>query len=70
MIKRLVLAAAAAAIAVTGAVAQQDPIAARKELMKQSSAQGRVGAQMARGEAPYDQAKAQAVLATYADKAQ
>ena len=37
--------------------------------MKQSSTQGRIATQMIRGEAPYDQAKAQAVLAAYADKA-
>jgi len=47
----------------------QDIIAQRQALMKRSGAEARVGAQMARGEVPFDAAKAQAIFATFADKA-
>ena len=51
---------AVAAIArVTAVAAQSDPIAQRKELMKQQGAQTKTGAGMAKGEAPFDLAKAQ-----------
>ena len=66
---RVVLAAVVVAFGVT-AVAAQDVIAERKNLMKRSGEQARAGAQMVRGEAPYDQAKAQAIFDTYIDKAQ
>jgi cytochrome c556 len=66
---RIVLVAAAMAVGATAVVAQGDVIAERKALMKRSGEQARAGAQMVRGEAPYDQAKAQAVLANFADKA-
>lgn len=69
MITRIFLAAIAAIVCVTGVLAQSDPIAERKALMKRSGEQARAGTQMVRGEAPYDQAKAQAVLAAFADKA-
>jgi cytochrome c556 len=64
---RTVLAVVAIAVGVTAVVAQSDPIAARKQLMKDIGAQTKTGAGMAKGEVPYDQAKAQAILATYAD---
>lgn len=66
---RTVLAVAAIAIGVTAVGAQSDPIAARKALMKSVGDQTKVGGGMAKGEAPYDQAKAQAILATYVDAA-
>ena len=66
---RVVLAAVVVAFGVT-AVAAQDVIAERKNLMKRSGEQARAGAQMVRGEAPYDQTKAQAIFDTYIDKAQ
>ena len=59
---RTVLAVAAIAIGVTAVVAQSDPIAARKALMKEMGARPRPAAGMAKGEVPYDQAKAQADL--------
>jgi cytochrome c556 len=64
---RTVLAAAAIAIGVTAVVAQSDPIAARRQHMKDLGAQTKTGAGMAKGEIPYDHAKAQAILATYVE---
>src|SRR5947207_14996439 len=66
---RTVLAVAAIAIGVTAVAAQSDPIAARKAVMKENGAQTKVGVAMAKGEAPYDQAKAQAIFANYVDVA-
>jgi cytochrome c556 len=57
------------AIGATVVVAQQDPIAARKELMKANGAQARIGAAMAKGEAPFDLAKAKVIFATYQNAA-
>jgi cytochrome c556 len=64
---RTVLAVAAIAIGVTAVAAQSDPIAARKALMKEQGAQTKTGAGMAKGEAPFDLAKAQAILAGYVE---
>jgi len=64
---RTALAVAAIAIGVTAVAAQSDPIAARKALMKNVGALTKTGGQMAKGEAPYDQAKAQEIFATYID---
>ena len=62
---RTVLAVAAIAIGVTAVAAQSDPIAARKEVMKGVGAATKTGGQMAKGEIPYDQTKAQEVFTTY-----
>ena len=64
---RTVLAVAAIAIGVTAVAAQSDPIATRKQIMKGVGGQTKTGGAMAKGEAPYDQAKAQAIFATYID---
>lgn len=69
MKKALVLAAAALAIGVTGVLAQGDPIAARRDLMKKVGAATRTATQMVKGEAPFDLAKAKEVLAVYAEAA-
>jgi cytochrome c556 len=66
---RTVLAVAAITIGVSAVVAQSDPIAARKGLMKNMGAATKTGAQMVKGEVPYDQAKANEVFATYIDVA-
>jgi cytochrome c556 len=69
---RTVLAVATVAtvtLGLTAVVAQQDPIAARKALMKGNGDQARIGGQMSRGEAPFDAAKAQLIFTTYADTA-
>src|ERR1700742_1903970 len=67
---RTVLAVSAIAIGITAVAAQSDPIAARKELMKGIGGQTKTGAGMAKGEVPYDQAKAQAVISSYVDAAE
>jgi cytochrome c556 len=66
---RTVLAVAAVALGATIVVAQQDPIAARKAIMKANGEQARIGTQMVRGEAPFDLAKAKAIFVTYQDAA-
>ena len=47
-----------------------DVINTRQTLMKRSGDMAKAGAAMARGQAPYDQAKVQEILAAFADKAQ
>jgi cytochrome c556 len=66
MMKRLVLAVAVVALGVTAVLAQSDPIAARKQLMKDNGAQSKVARDMIDGKEPYDNAKAQKVLTTFA----
>jgi cytochrome c556 len=66
---RTVVAVAAIAVGITAVAAQSDPIAARKALMKEVGAQTKTGGQMAKGEAPYDQTKAQHILDVYVDAA-
>ena len=66
---RTVLAVAAIAIGVTAVAAQSDPIATRKATMKEVGAQTKTGGGMAKGEAPYDQGKAQTIFSTYVDAA-
>ena len=70
---RTVLATMALAIGVTAVAAQSDPIAARKALMKANGDQAKIGAAMAKGEAPFDLEKAKKVFTTFeesGDKAQ
>jgi cytochrome c556 len=69
---RVMLAAGALVLAATVAAAQSDAIAARKALMKANGEQAKVGAAIAKGEAPFDAAKVQTIFATFvnaADKA-
>jgi cytochrome c556 len=66
---RTVLAVAAIAIGATAVAAQSDPIAARKALMKDVSGQTRIGAGIAKGDTPYDQAKVDTIFATFQDAA-
>src|SRR5947199_5540224 len=67
---RTMLAVSAIAIGITAVAAQSDPIAARKAIMKEVGAQTKTGSGMAKGEVPYDQAKAQTIFSTYADASQ
>jgi cytochrome c556 len=62
---RTVLAVGAIAIGITVVAAQSDPIAARRQHMKDLGAQTKTGAGIAKGEIPYDQAKADAIFASY-----
>jgi cytochrome c556 len=64
-----VAAIAAVALGATAVVAQQDPIAARKALMKANGQNGAVLAKMVKGEEPFDAAKAKAAFVTFQDAA-
>ena len=55
--------AAAIALGVCVAVAQEDPIKARKALMKANGDQAKILADMSKGEKPYDQAAVTKALA-------
>jgi cytochrome c556 len=69
---KIATAFAVAAIVVLGAtavIAQQDPIAARKALMKANGAAAKTGVGMAKGEVPFDLAAAKKVFATFEDAA-
>jgi cytochrome c556 len=70
MMVRIVLAAAIAAVGVTAVVAQSDPIAARKALMKGNNDNARALVKMSRGEEPFDTAKVNAAFAQWAETAQ
>lgn len=61
---RTVLAVAALALGIVAANAQ-DPIAARKALMKATGGQAGQGAKFMKGEEAFDLAKAQAIFAQY-----
>src|SRR5262249_18614913 len=66
MIVRTVLAATAViALAATAVVAQQDPIAARKELMKGNGRAAQLGTKMTKGEEPFTVEKGKSVFASY-----
>jgi cytochrome c556 len=70
MMKRIVLAVAIIAAGVTAVVAQSDPIAARKALMKANNENARNLVRMTRGEDPYDAAKVNAAFTQWAETAQ
>jgi cytochrome c556 len=66
MIVRTVLAAAAVvALAATAVVAQQDPIEARKALMKANGQAAQLGTKMSRGEEPFTVDRGKSVFAAY-----
>jgi cytochrome c556 len=62
-------AVAVVAFGVTAAVAQQDPIAARKPLMKANGQNAAAVAKMLKGETPFDAATVQAAFAQWAETA-
>jgi cytochrome c556 len=66
---RTMIAVAAIALDFSVAVAQQDPIAARKALMKANGEQAKIGAAMLKGESPFDIDKARKIFATFEDAA-
>jgi cytochrome c556 len=68
--KRIVLAVAMIAVGLTAVVAQSDPIAARKALMKGNNDNASNLVKITRGEAPYDAAKVNAAFAQWAETAQ
>jgi cytochrome c556 len=66
---RLLFAVVAIALGVSVATAQQDPIAARKALMKSNLDQAKIGAAMTKGEVPFDLDKVHKIFATFEDTA-
>jgi len=66
---RTVFAVTAIAFLVSAAVAQQDPIAARRALMKANGDAAKIAGAMAKGEAPFDLAAAHKIFATFQDAA-
>jgi len=65
----VVAAAAAVAVVGTAVLAQQDPIAARKALMKANGQAAGTLAKMVKGEAPFDQAAVQKSFANFEESA-
>jgi cytochrome c556 len=66
---RTMFAVAAIVLGVGIAVADQDPIAARRALMKANGDQAKIGAAMVKGEAPFDLDKVHKMFATFEDAA-
>jgi cytochrome c556 len=66
---RTALVLAGLGLGLTAVTAQPDPIAERRQTMKGVGAATRDGAAMAKGDAAFDAAKAQAIFKTYADAA-
>jgi cytochrome c556 len=56
-------------LGVTAAVAQEDPIKARKAIMKTNGQQAKIVGDMAKGDTPFDLAAAQKALAAFQDAA-
>jgi cytochrome c556 len=67
---RVSLAVALLVVAAGLAAAQSNPIAARKALMKANGQQAKIGAAIAKGDAPFDAEKVQAIFATFVDAAE
>jgi cytochrome c556 len=67
--KRTVFVVAAVALGMTAAVAQQDPIAARKALMKANGDAAKTAGAMIKGDTPFDPAAAHKIFATFEDAA-
>jgi len=68
--KRTIVAATVLLGGVTILLAQSDPIAQRKELMKSNASHAKNVTQMVKGEAPFDAAKATEAFATWSSNAQ
>jgi cytochrome c556 len=66
---RIMSAMTVIALCAGAAIAQQDPIAARQALMKANGEQAKIGAAMAKGDAPFDIEKARKVFAAFEDAA-
>ena len=66
---RCVFIVAGVALGVTVAVAQQDPVAARKALMKANGDEAKIGAAMMKGQAPFDLAAAKKIFAAWEEAA-
>ena len=66
---RTVFAIAAVVLGMTAALAQQDPIAARKALMKANGDAAKTAGAMIKGDMPFDPAAAHKIFATFEDAA-
>jgi cytochrome c556 len=66
---RTVFAIAAIVLGLSAAIAQEDPIKARKALMKTNGDQAKIGAAMMKGEAPFDAAAVHKMFAAFQDAA-
>ncbi len=66
---RTILLTAALAVGATAVLAQGAPIATRKQTMKGVGDATKIGSAMAKGEAPFDAAKAKEILQVYANAA-
>jgi cytochrome c556 len=66
---RTIFAVVTIAVGVSAAVAQQDVIKERKKLMKGNGNQAKVGAEMAKGEKPFDLATARKIFAEFEETA-
>jgi cytochrome c556 len=66
---RIALVVATLAIGIAAVVAHPRDIVERQAMMKLSGAQAKIGNQMARGEIPFELAKAHVIFAVFADKA-
>jgi cytochrome c556 len=66
---RAVFAVVAIALGVGVALAQQDPIAERKALMKANGDQAKIGGAMMKGDAAFELEKAKKIFATFEDAA-
>jgi cytochrome c556 len=66
---RTVFAVTAIALGVCAAAAQQDPIAARRALMKANGDAAKTAGAMAKGETPFDLAAAHKIFATFENAA-
>ena len=67
---RTAFAVAVLALGATALMAQSDPIAARKALMKANGDQNKVATEMLEGKRPFNLDEAKKVLATFADAGQ
>lgn len=67
MKKRIALAAGLIALGATAVIAQGDPIAARKAVMKENGNQSRIAREMIEGKQPFNLPAAKKVLATFAE---
>jgi cytochrome c556 len=67
---RIVFTIAAIGLGASVAVADQDPIAARRALMKANGDEAKIGVAMIKGETPFDLAKAHKIFQTFEEAGQ
>jgi cytochrome c556 len=67
---RIIVATLAVGLSVGTAIAQQDPVTVREDLMKKNNDHAKAVVQMMRGQAPFDAAAVDAAFKQWADTAQ